>query len=273
MTTSRLRIVPKNDWDDATLTVSDAAVVGFEAENTQNTIRDKTWRTTSNAAQSITAVWPSAITLSHFSMHRHLNNAGTFRWQLYSDAGATVQIHDSTALSATTYTRSEPYAWSDGDDDPFLSRAPSWYWHSEIANVRAARLTFSGTPAQAYWQASRIWCGRYMQLDRSPARGIEFGQFDNTDRERTQGGSLRTNAGESWRQFTFDLKAIKESEFATWVDIREYAGTSKDVVVSVFPGDGTRKEALYMMAGRMMSLNAIGRPTHLMTMRVQMEEN
>lgn len=271
--TEKLRIVPRNDWDDATLTPSAVAETGFEAENTQNTIRGKTWRTTSNADQSVTAVWDSPITLSHFSMHRHLNHAGSFRWQLYSDTSATTEIHDSTVLSATSHTAGEPYAWSDGDDDPFLSRSPTWYWHTPIANVRAAKLTLSGALAQLYWQTSRIWCGRYLQLDRSPARGIELGQFDNTDRERTQGGSLRTNAGESWRQFTFDLRAIKETEFATWVDIREYAGTSKDVVVSVFPGDGTRKEALYMMAGRMMNLNAIGRPTHLMTMRVQIEEN
>lgn len=273
MTTSRLRIVPKNDWDEATLTVSAAAEIGFEAENTQNTIRGKTWRTTSNAGQSITAVWPSAITLSHFSMHRHLNHAGSFRWQLYDDAAATSEVHDSGVLPATSYTTIEPYSWSNGDDDPFLSRAPTWYWHAPVANVRAAKLTFSGTPGQAYWQTSRIWCGRYFELARTAARGIQLGQFDNTDRERTQGGSLRTNAGESWRQMTFDLKAINEDEFATWVDIREYVGTSKDVVVSVFPGDGTRKEALYMMAGRLVNLNDIGRPTHLMTMRVQIEEN
>jgi hypothetical protein len=273
MPTSCLRIVPKNDWDDATISVSAAAEVGFEAENTQNTIRDKTWRSTSNASQSITAVWNSAITLSHFSMHRHLNHSGTFRWQLYSDAAATTQVHDSTALSATTYTAAEPYTWSSGSNDPLKSDAPTWYWHSEIASVRAAKLTFGGTPSQAYWLASRIWCGRYMELAVNPVYGMQLGEDNMTDRERTQGGSLRTNEGESWRKLTFDLNDINENELATWMDIRRYAGTSKDVLVSAFPGDGTRLEALHTIAGRFANLNDIGRQVSRLTMRAQIEEN
>lgn len=268
-----MRIVPKNDWDDATLTVSAAEEDGFPVQNTQNTIRDKTWRTTSNSSQSVTGVWASAITLSHFSMWRHLNHAGSFRWQLYSDAAATAGLYDSAALSATCYSAAEPYTWSSGTNDPLKTKAPSWLWYSEIALVRAAKLTFSGTPSQAYWLASRIFCGRYMGLAVNPVYGLQLGQQTLTERGRSQGGSLRTNEGESFRTLNFDLNDINENELASWMDIREYAGTSKDVVASVFPGDGTRLEALNMICGRMMNLNDIGRQVSRLTMRVQIEEN
>lgn len=56
-------------------------------------------------------------------------------------------------------------------------------------------------------------------------------------------------------------------------DIRVYACTSKDIMVSVFPGNGTRKEALHTLAGRFSNLNDIGRPSQVMSMRVQVEEN
>lgn len=273
---SKLRIVPKNDWDDMVLTPSAAAEVGFEVTNTQNTIRGQVWRTTSNASQSIIGVLPSSRILSHFSMHRHLNHAGNIRVQAFSDAAATIPaspFSDSGAVSAIPYTADEPYEWSEGSNDPFFSSAPYWLWFEETT-IRALKVTFSGTPDQNFWQASRFWAGRYMSLYYDPPFGGMFlGQQENTDRERTQGGSLRTNIGEQWRTMSFDLHAIKEYELAPWIDIRAYAGTSKDVMVSVFPEYGTRREALYTMAGRLANLNDIGREVKRLTSRVQLEEN
>lgn len=274
--TSNLRIVPKNDWDDAELTPSVTAEVGYEVTNTQNTIRGQVWRTTSNAGQSITAVLPSSRVLSHFSMHRHLCHAGSLRVQLYTDAAATTPaspFSDSGVVSATPYTASEPYTWSEGSNDPLKTLAPYWLWFAETT-VRAIKITFSGTPSQNYWQVSRVWAGRYLELFYDPPfGGMLLGQQENTDRERTQGGSLRTNAGEQWRNMTFDLHAMREYELAPWIDIRAYAGTTKDVMVSVYPGDGTRREALYTLAGRLANLNDIGRDVNRLTTRIQVEEN
>jgi hypothetical protein len=268
---SNLRIVPRNDWDDATLTVSTAAETGFQVENTQNTIRDKKWRTASNATQSITGVWDSSRTVSHFSMHRHKNHAGNIRVQLYSDAGATVQVYDSGTVSAVPYTVSETYTWSDGSNDPFQEKSPYWLWFSPTI-ARSVKVTFSGTSANFY-EASRLWLGRYMEFSSSPDFGAELGVQDLTDRERTQGGSLRTNESETWRTMKLDLHNVRPTEYATLLDIMDYATTSKDVVVSVYPGDGTRKEALYTMAGRLSNLNSIARQVSRYTGRIMIEEN
>jgi hypothetical protein len=265
------RIVPKNDWDDAELTASAAAESGFDVENTQNTIRDKTWRTTSNATQSITGVWASNRTVSHFSLHRHLCHEGNVRLQLYSDAAASVQVYDSGTVSATPYTVSGLYTWSQGSSDPLKELAPYWLWFAETS-ARSFKVTFSGTTGDFY-QVSRAWIGRYWEPARSPTFGMTLGHKDNTDAVRTQGGSLRTNAGEIWRYLSMDFNGINEVELETWNDIRVYAGTSKDVMVSVFPGNGTRKEALHTLAGRFSNLNDIGRPSQVISMRVQLEEN
>lgn len=270
--TTNLRIVPKNDWDDAVLTPSDSAASGFAVENTQNTIRDKTWRTTSNASQSVTGVWSASRTISHASMHWHLNHAGSWRVQLYSDAGASVQVYDSGAVSATSFTASEAYTWSEGSNNPFLTKAPTWLWFTPTA-ARSIKITFSGTPSQDYWQVSRVWAGRYLEFSSSPDFGAELGVEDLTDRQRTQGGSLRTNESETWRTMKLDLHNVRPTEYATLLDIMDYATTSKDVVVSVYPGDGTRKEALYTMAGRLSNLNSIARQVSRYTGRIMIEEN
>lgn len=270
--TANLRIVPKNDWDDATLTPSATEESGFDVENTQNTIRDKAWRTTSNASQSVTAVWSASRTFSHFSMHRHLCHAGSVKLELFSDAAATVSVYDSGAVSATPYSASESYTWSEGSNNPLLTSSSYWLWFTPTA-ARSAKITFSGTPSQAYWQVSRIWAGRYWQPTRNFARGLNLGRGDLTDAETTQGGSLRTNESESWRVLNGELTGITATEFATLSDIYAYAGRSKDIVVSVYAGDGTRKEERYCFAGKMTALNDIGRPSVVFTSRINIREN
>lgn len=273
MTTANLRIVPKNDHDDAVLTPSAAEVVGFEVANTQNTRRSSVLRTTSNSGWSFTGVLPATRTVSHFSMWRHLNHAGSMRLQLYSDAGATSGVYDSTAVSCIPYSSRGAYTWSDGSTDPLQSGMPYYLWFTPMA-CRSYKVTFSGTPGQAYWQVSRFWLGRYFELVRSAAYGtLQVGQQTITDSARTQGGSLQANQWATWRTMTFDLNGIDEADLVSWVDVRQYIGVSKDVVVSAYPGDGDRREAIYTIAGRFSNLNDIGRPSSVMSMHVQIEEN
>ena len=273
MTTDNLTIVPKNDADDAVLTVS-SAVTGFEAVNTQNTVRSRVWRSTSNAGQTFTGVWSASRTISHASLHAHLCHAGSWRLQLFSDAGATVQVLDATggATSATSYTASEPYVWSEGSNDPFRSNSPTWVWFAETL-ARSFKLTLSGTPAQAYWQIGRLWLGRGLRLAVNPAYGLQLTIVDNTDTDITRGGSARTNLGAYWRMLQFDLQGINDNEYATWMDIMTQAGRGRDVLASVFKGDGTRKEALHTIAGKFPSLDTIARQVSWLTKTVSIREN
>jgi hypothetical protein len=270
---NRLRIVPKNDSDDAVLSVSPAAQSSFDVDNVKNTVRSKVWRSTSTATQTITGVWSANRTVSHFSMHKHLEHAANVRLQLFSDAGASVQVYDSTAVSATPYTASEPYVFSTGTNNPFLTNSPYWLWFSEQL-ARSFKVTLSGTPSQAYHQVSRLWLGRYMELDVGASYGLQLGIEDNSDANTTRGGSLRTNFGAYWRTLSFDLSDISPDEYATWMDIMTQAGRSRDVVVSVYPGDGTRQEALHTIAGKFRSLDALGFPQYgQITKKVVVREN
>lgn len=268
---ANVRIVHVNDHDAATLSVSSPAATGFPIEYTQNARRGKVWKTTSNAGQSFTGVWPETRTVSHFSMHRHLNHAGSVRFQLFSDAGATTQVYDSTALSCAPWTPTETYFDSLGRNDPFQYLYPYDLWFAETA-ARSYKVTFSGTPAQSYWQIARVCVGRYFELAVNPDYGFQLGWQDQTENGRSRGGSLFTNKGDLWRTLIGNLNSVAATELGTWADAYVQAGTAQDVMISPFPDDTTRKRPLHTMMARFMSLDVLGHEVSRFTKAIKFEE-
>lgn len=271
MTTANCRIVPYNDGDDASLT-TDSAVSGFEVVNVQNSIRGRSWRSTSSAGQSFVGVWPANRVVNHFSLHRHLCHAGSVQFRLYSDAGASSLVYDSTALSATCYTSSDPYTWSTGTNDPYLTDSAYWLWFAN-QTARSFRVTFSGTPSQAYWQVGRLWIGRYFEVSINPDQGYSLGLQDVTDRNRSRGASLRTNVGEIYRTMSLDFSTAAWNDGATWQQFERRAGTGREILVSVFPGDGTSLERDNIMVGKLSNLSPMQRFVTWVTKKVQIEES
>jgi len=270
-----LCVVPKNDHDDATLLPSAPEVAGFEIENTQNTQRNKFMRTTSAAAWSFTGVLPAVRVASHFSMWRHLNHAGNIKLELFTDDGASVPatpFASSGVVSCVPYSGVGGYVWSDGTTDALRSAMGFYLWFAPTP-YRSYRVTLSGTPAQAYWQAARFWLGRYLECGRTASYGLQFGQDSVSDAVRSQGGDLVTSIGATWRRLTFDLNVKTDAEFIDWVAIRDYALTAREIVVSLFQGNGTLKEALHTVPGRLTSLNDLGRPTRVVTNHMVIEES
>jgi len=268
---ANLRIVPYNDHDDATLTTSAAPATGYAVTETQNSTRGRTWRTTSNAGQSISGTLAASRTVSSFFMFLHTAHGGNVRLQLYSDAAWVTQVYDSTAVAAIPYTTDEAYVWSKGSADPFKTESPYWLYFTAIA-CQSYIITFSATPTATYWSASRLFLGKYFEAAVNPDYGLQLGYADITDRNRTQGGSLRTNVGAIWRTLSMDLNGINENERGTWMQIMRQAGTGRDVVASAFPGDGTSRERDHTINGKLVSLDALGRQVSRLTKRVQLEE-
>lgn len=268
MTTANARFVPKNDHDYATLSSSGGGglATGTTLENTQNTTRGKVLRTASNASFTLTGTAPGTRTASHFSMHRHLCHAGAFRLQLLGGSG-----YDSGTISAKTYTTSDPYTWSDGTNDPFLTESATWLWFPETTYT-SYQLTLSGTPSQSYWQISRIWLGRYFEMGLNVDEGYSLGWADQSDRNRSRGGSLRTNRSEMWRVMNFDFSNVAWDEASTFQQFERNVGTGVEFLTSIFPGDGTSLERDNFMPGKFPSLSPLARYVTWLTKKIQIEE-
>lgn len=275
------RIVPRNFHDEATLTTEFPAAIGFGIEQTQDFVQGHVWRSTSGSDQSIFGTFEDGLprTISSFSFFRHLCAGGNVRFEGFSDDAWTTRVIDSTVLPVIWWTGTDGMDWGidpygAGSTDPFITRAPYRAWLTPAACL-SYKITFSGnvgTFGAAFWQVCRFNVGNYWQPTRPPTFGVGLGMGNLTDRNRSQGGSLRTNNGAAWKTMTMDFIRIAESERAAWLDIMEYAGTGRDMVVSLFSEDGTRLERDYFVDCAMTSLDAINRPVRVLTKKLQIEQ-
>lgn len=252
--TNTIRLVPRNFHDDATLTTQLAAVSGFPVENTQDTQRTRVWRSEDGSDQYINGTYDDGLLrdAGFFGFFRHRCHGGSVRLQLYSDAAWSAQVYDSGFNDIINMTPTDGFNWgvdiySDGnsDIDPFITETPYWIWFSSSAPHLSYKISFSGnvsTYGYDYWQISRIVLGPYKALPYTALYDFPLGIVNQTDRNRSRGGSLRTNRGVDWRTLQLDIKRVPEGERADWMDIKHYMGTSRDGVISVFPEEGTRKE-------------------------------
>jgi hypothetical protein len=139
---------------------------------------------------------------------------------------------------------------------------------------RSYKITVSGTPTSvSYFEVGQIAVCRMFEAAINPDYGAQLGFKDLSSRpQRTDGGTLRPHVGETYRTLTVDLNSIDEGERSAWMQIMRRAGTAGNVIVSVFPGDGTTLERDYTMSGVFSSIDPIGRQVSRLTKRLQLEE-
>jgi hypothetical protein len=246
-----------------------AAAAGFAASNTQNTQRSRVWRSTAGTSQYVRGTFADGLarTVSFFGFFLHRCHGGKVRLQLYSDTAWTTQVYDSTALDVINVVPSDGANWGidpygGGAIDPFLLDAPYWLWLTATA-CKSYKITFSNNvttyTGTAYWQVCRFYVGKWIEVQINPDYGLPLGYESLNDRNRTRGGSLRTNVGQRWRQMTVDLANVRENERAAWLDIANYCGTGRDFVISLFPEEASRRERDHMLNGKFSALGPIVR--------------
>lgn len=281
MTISRLRIVPRNFHDEATLVTSIAPVTGYSILNTQNGIRSRVWRSPDGTDQFVGGSFDDGLdrTISHFSFFRHRCHGGQVRLELFSDSAYSSQVFDSGPLDIINITPTDDNDWGIdpyglGSNDPFLTESPYWLWLDPVPCL-SYRVSYSDVNTvfgYDYWQVSRFFVGNYFEVGINPDYGATLGFIDQTDRNRSRGGSLRTNSGPAWRTMQMDFTTLAETDRAAWLDIMRYCGTGKDFVLSLFPEDGTRLERDNIVNAKFSSLDPIVRQSGYLTKRIQIEE-
>lgn len=264
----QLRIVPENLHDLATLTATGTSVAGFDATNTQNTLRGRTLRV-SGSSFVIKGTLPATCSASHFSMFRHTLTTGqTVALELFSSASWTGSVYDSGALDADCFT-DDSNDFDFGLGAAFVRRnIPFAHWFN-ATEFQSYTATFAGVSSP---EIGRVFLGLAKEFTHNPDYGAPLGFQDNTDSGRTLGGSLRNNAGEQWAKLSLDLSCVLESERQFLLDFTDRNGTHKDFVLSLFPEDETLMEAAYTLNAKFTDLDPIGRQISRLTKRLTMQE-
>lgn len=277
----RLRIVPRNFHDESVVEAEIAPVLGYPLEYTQNATRGRVWRSETRTDQYVSGYFEDGLdrTSSFFGIFRHRCHGGQVRLQLYSDVGYASEVFDSGFLDVVNVVSSEGFDWGVdpygiGSNDPFVIEAPYWLWFEPVTFL-SYRISFTEVELNYgfdYWQVSRFFLGNYFEVGINPDYGATLGFATITDRNRSRGGSLRTNVGNSWRTMKFDFNTVDEIDRASWLDIMKYCGTGRDLVVSLFPEDGTRIERDHLVNAKFSSIDPIVRQPNYLTKQIQIEE-
>lgn len=280
MTLPNLRIVPRNFHDEAVLTTQYSPQAGFPVTNTQSTARDATWQGSGTLSQYIRGVWAEdGRKLNCFFMFRHNWHGGTIQLDLYNQPDWTGLVYSSGEQETVSWLPLGGFDWGTTPlgimNDPFVGDSPFWLYFPAVG-VKSYQITLRDTHVQVRAvnvEVGRFFLGTYKEIALNPpTAAIVF--TDNTERARTRGGSLRTNLGGFWRSMQVDLPVVLEVDRAAWLDICQQALTGRDIVISVLPDDtDPRLERDYVMNGKFVSLDALGRQVTYLTKRIVIEEN
>lgn len=263
-----LKILPVNFFDEATITVTPAAVSTLPVTNLQSNIRDAVWRSPNLDQQVISGTWSgNARPVNAWGLWPGTGTASLIgaqvRVQLYSDSTYTTQVYDSGTLDFFTFNGS---AWGDFDwgsapwgvaaDDRTARLAPLVRYFTQVtASSFRITITNGGAVDTPYFEARRFWLAQAVTAPFNARPGAAPAWVSGSKHERTIGGVLRRQSRARWRELRIETKVTSEADRAAWSDLSYACDPATEIVLSLFPGDGTRRERDFTVLGSLEVLN------------------
>jgi len=243
-----IRFLLKNLVDLATLSSSDFAA-SLPVTNLQTEGRGKVART-SNATgtKTINGNLAASSSINCVVLSRHnLTSAATWRLQLYSAANQVTQVYDSGAVTPSP-AASVFSEWDAGSQFSVL-------YFSTVASVLSFRVELANaTNPAGYLEAKRLMLGSYFEPSINVEYPLSLDWRDDSVQRRTMGSSIRTDGRAKYRCLAGSMGRLTEAERATFADACRYAGTSREVWVSAWPGATGAQERDYSLVGKFRSL-------------------
>lgn len=257
-----MRIIVENLADAATLTDSPAMHYAAPAVNLQDQSREKVARTTGLSTQTIDVTLASARQISSVVIYRgNFTTAGLWR----------VKVYDTPAMGSLLYDSGDSYlappkALGDldwGVDPLGASLFDGWgyvfaaLWFATVTGS-FIRITLSDpTNPDGYMEASRLFVGAYIEPSTMPWPGLSLQWRDSSSQSRTDGGTLRTEAGAQFRALVVSGALMPEDQRTELTTLLKDAGLRQDVYVSVFPGENSARERDYQMQAKLVATDPI----------------
>lgn len=245
---TNLRIIGINEADTATLSATPSLVTTLPVTNLQDPARAKVARTSSLATQYIYGNFSGVKNISAMALVRHNFTAvATLQLRLYSGSNQTgTLVYDSGALTFGSASGWGDFIWGvDPWGAELFTDWPVKWKDLFFDSVQAQSFSLQwGDPANTdtFMQASRLFLGSVFEPTDNMSWGFKWGWNERTEQERTDGGSLRSDAGEPYRTVRFNLDYLTDSERVQLGDIFRQIGKRKDFFFSGFPTIGGAKE-------------------------------
>jgi hypothetical protein len=279
---SNLFMAVRNAIDFASLSASPAMLPSMPPAHLQLAARGRVARSTSAAQQEIFFTWNGQGNYLNFLtlMRHNLEPAATIRVQLFATASFTTQIYDSgtiPAYSAATLGSLDfgvsPLG-AGAFDAALGQRFSVVYFNKILALSGKVTITDTGNSAQ-YVEASRLYAGDGVEFVYNPSES-RLAWSENTEQSRGAGGSLRSDAGISFRRLSLAMPWVSATQRDQLLDMLRYAGKRKDIFLSLYPGAGGERERdntmLAKFVGEMPDIKESGGLLDLVATQFQFEE-
>ncbi len=242
--------------DLATLSASPAVAASMPVTNLLNMVRYRVMRTTGLADQQIKGTLASPALFSMMWLILcNLTGLATIRVQIYTDAAWTTLAYDSGVVAALQMRPLSELVWG---VDPLgmtyysgFAKANAGMYFTPVGG-QSFTITISdpNNPA-GFMEVSRLLMGGHFEFAYNPKYGMKFGWDENTNQQRSDGGSLRSVARANFRKLSIDFSLLPDSDRHVLSDLYRNVGKIKDFLVSVYPGSGGAYERDYTMQAKM----------------------
>ena len=255
---ARLRVCAINHVDSTlSLTATPPELASMPVGSLKTTSRDRAFRSVALTTQVIQGHWNGDGKKASFAaMFRHNCHGGQWRVQLYSDIGFTTQVYDSGAVDILTLVPLGSFEWGVDPlmllaNDAYATDAPAFMYFPAISYAAfKITLTVSGASGP-YWQIGRLWLGNYFETSYNPDYDQSLMLQTTGAQGRTDGGSIRSRAGATFKQVDLNLAWVPDSERPIWTDLVRSVDLRQDIFFSLYPQLGGRDERDFTLAAKL----------------------
>lgn len=259
-----MRLLFQNLVDAATLEASPAMHYAAPVTNLQEQAREKVARTYDLSTQTIDVTLEQPDTISACVLYRgNFTSAATWRVKVYDTAAMATLLYDSGDSDLAAPKTLGDLDW--GVDPLGASLFDGWgytfaaLWFAPVVGGFVRITLDDAANPDGYMQASRLFIGPYVEPGGMPlVGGLRLTWRDTSKLSRTDGGTLRTEAGVQYRALEVAGELMPEVDRNALSAMARDNGLRGDLYVSVFAEEGNARERDYQMQAKLIATDPIG---------------
>ena len=248
---SNIKMIIKNDFDDAALTATPATVATLNETNMQRIERSRVMRTT-GTSQTITAVMPGARIANGFSLAGYtftVTAVITLTLKLASTVVYTGTVNIAASLIPLGVWRAGIDAFGGFSGDELEPIATLWF-DSVLYDEAIITINDGAANTDGYFDVWRIFLGQSISPKINFSYGAKLTWLDDVQHFRTSAGSLRSDGDGRYRQFTIDLSYLDADDRIQLETDLIKSRRGNDLLVSGYPETGGINEMLHTMIAK-----------------------
>lgn len=225
-----MQIVNDRVRDTANISVT-SNVIAYPASNLSIDRKSSTWKSTSNASQTITVTWTNALDVNAVSLAHHNFDENTIvRVKYFDTAANTSPIYDSGNL-LVGYSFEPPSGFSTNSGNSFPYGGGNYFVHqTNTFSAQKIEITVSGDTPDGYYEIARVVAGNVIRTE-FDAESASVGIVDESEGVRTEGGDVLVNQAIVYRQMNLAFSALSIDDRNNLINLLRKVGSKYPVLV------------------------------------------